>query len=458
MPYRLRFVATPDVDAAVRLDLADVAMGAWTARDGITLSPPEFRGEPGGVGGEYDYRSLTLSLRLVTDDPLAAGAWQAKLARELMRAENWLQYQASVDSPPRWFHCYQSSPGDIGVRFAEQGVWDITVPLIADPMALGEVVTVNDGPMVVGNDPATGGLAIALPDIKGDAPAPLNIDIAPGVTNYVQPLIAVYATDTPGSLPFWQAETWTYASGTTTVTGATYSGGSAARATLPSGAARPSSRVVTGDIMVPFAGRWEVFARIAFANGVSTGTVVADVSGAGSAAASTSTVRIEPTNTGRLVSLGTYIFPKGNMPSARPYTLGTGSVGVDFFGENGSAGTVTFDVDYIVAVPIDLPLDQVQPPRRLKFTQQSRTKGDATLRLDAESETVQVVSSGAHVQTNPEVPAGAFPSVVPGASNVFIFMPRRGSSVDTGYYRDRISDTTTLTLTYRPRFLFLGSG
>lgn len=459
-------MATRDVDAAVRFDFHPEDYACWTNPADWDIKPPEVTGGPGAVGPDYGYSRITFILYLGTDRAQAL-RMQSQLARELLRDDNYLHFQLGPDTPPRWWHVYRSSPGALGnlewLRTdGGEETWALSVGLDADSFAEGELVTI---PLTVGNDPGTGGLVTALPDIQGDAPAPLTVSIAPGSTTYAQPLLTVAAIDAP-SWPggtVWQAETWTVGTNTTAPAVSDASGGSAARFAIPLGGTT-NARRVTGNVTVPYAGRWRLFVRAMLKGNWTTWSVttVATITGTGAACAEPVVTQMlgnaAAAGSARLVELGTYVFPKGNMPSSRPYTLSTAEVGIDASAVAGATLTVTLDFDYVVAIPLDLPLDQAQPPRTLEFTRQSATAGDATLRLDAEAEAVQEIRSNAFGVAAPEVPVGGFPQVVPGATNVLYFMPRRGSATTDGYYRDALSDSTTLTLTYRARYLYLGVG
>lgn len=173
----IKFVDSPDVDATVRLDLNDE--DAWPAADDFDLGSPALLGDPDGVGSLYGNRTLKFTWVIKGPKP-AALRRQSALAREVMReGGSWLLFQLTSTAQPVWFRTKRSNPGVVSLaqvytgESAAQDSWRVSVSVEAEPFAYGPQETFE---VTVANDPAaSGGLGVTLPDIKGDAPAPLVV-------------------------------------------------------------------------------------------------------------------------------------------------------------------------------------------------------------------------------------------------------------------------------------------
>ena len=451
----VRLVSAPSSDATTRFDFNDGL--TWAEHDGFDLGTPAMLGDPGGVGSEYDYRALAFRVNVEAGE-FDALAKQTELARALMRDDNYLMFQVTPTAPPMWFRCVRSSPGGLSLadvyRDRDTNRWGIAVSLVAEPFALGEQVSHT---LTIGNDPATGGLSTTLPPIKGDAPAPLVVEIDAGSTDYLRPWLSVTGLDgTWPGLQWWQAEALTPGPSAAVVAGAALSGGSGVQRTVPVGS-WGAARLVTGSAVLPFAGRWRLFARLGVSVLSSGATASFTATGAGDSVsdAASTTFDVALTSTrGVVADLGIFAFPKGNMPAAKPYTLATCEFGVDV-AANVSGAVAFVTADYIVAVPLDLPLDAVQTTS-LDFRNPTQTSGTATLRLDGETGSVTEIAAGALGVASPEIPAGDFLRAAPGATNILHVLPRRGVVTSSGTTSsDNLTDSTVLDVSYRPRYLYL---
>lgn len=169
----LRLVSEASPMASERFDFNDG--DSWTVA-GIDFGSPPVLGAPDSVNSEYDYRQVSFRVNMVgSENEVYARCEQ--LARELMRDTNYLMFQLSAVTPPRWLQLLRSPLGSVVPvkvkRDDDVQMWTLPLTLIAEPFALGEQVTET---ITVYNDPAvTDGLAVVLPEIKGDAPAPLMI-------------------------------------------------------------------------------------------------------------------------------------------------------------------------------------------------------------------------------------------------------------------------------------------
>lgn len=458
-----QLVSAPELDAEILFDFNDGL--SYPAGDDISLGSPPLLGDPGGVGAEYGYRTISFTL-VVKDDEVGAMRQHSDLARQLMRDIVWFRFQLSENTPSVWYRCYRSSPGASSMgqwyRDRYENQWQIDVSLVADGMGVGESISHD---VTIGNDPATGGLSTLLPDIRGDAPAPLVIDLAGNDLTYVQPWLSVCplerARTWPGTV-FWQLDSGTLENGAVAQSAPINSSGGT-RIRVPVSSDTGDQRRTTVQVSPPFAGRYRVFARAGFEMVSTTGTVVVTVRGAGSAVSQPMRTTLTYAGIGGLgpqmfmVDLGVFTFPKGNVPTSRPYTLGLGGIGVALTLDvtDTAANVGSFYLDYAVAVPCDLPLDAVGPCTTLDFENSARTLGTVTLRINGEDGVAQEVAGTTYSNSNPETPAGEFPTVTPGAQNVLTLLPRRTALSGTTPMRtDRIADSNAVKVSYRPRWVW----
>lgn len=467
----LKFVERPEWDPVLdRLNLNDPAAGIYLGNDGVDLGTPEFLGEPGGVGAEHGYRDITISLRVVGSNDVAANVQNA-LAREFARQSNWLLYRVE-DMAPLWFKTYQGSPGALNMRLVEQGVWDVTFTLKADPFGLGMMVRQT---VTINNDPAAAlnGMLATIGTIDGDYPAPAIINFPAGTSDYIRPYLSVFPLEwSSASTAFWWGAegggnpgnvVLNPTMGTNSAISATgqagYSGGRYVYTSFnAAGTPIARRRMVTWNVTAPYAGRYKLFARIGHAGTTVTG-VDYTVTGAGAACSVPKSTRNTWGGTAfaGIFELGTYTFPKGNLPTSKPYVLDLAQVGIDVEGfianAQGGTGASQLTVDYVVGVPIDLPLDSSRGAAyTLNWRDEQKTRGNVVLRVDGENQMVSEIKSGKYdIGTGPEIPGGTYPMLTPGAKNMLTLITRRGQASTGGI--DSISTSMTLTIDYYPRFV-----
>lgn len=453
----VQMVTAPDSSAKVLFDCNDRL--AWADGDDFTLGAPDLLGDPGGIGVQYGYRQPSWTLAVYGGEHEALAA-HSRLAQQLTRHESWLHVRMTPSSPPMWLRCVRSAPGAASAARVyldrPRNEWQIAVSLVADPFAVGREISHE---VTVTNNPATGGLVYALPSIAGDAPTPLRVEVDPGDTLYVRPLVSTVATHEPydggawSDRVVWQAEESTVlGDDTVVISDADASTGQAVEVqTGPTG----WFRRISTPFRPPFAGRWRLYARIRRTSYGAEGNRFR-IRGSGESCAEPVETQTSDDVGWELVDLGMFAFPRGNPPARRPYDLLTSGVGVDVARDNASTA-VALRIDYVVAVPVDLPLDQVEPPRLLDFERHEETTGEETLVIDSAAipQRVSVLRSGAFLYARPESPRGGFPLVVPGAANVLTLLTRRYGG--TSQPRDRVTQSADLTLAYRPRWLYYAS-
>lgn len=442
----VQLVDAPDVSAALRFDFN--AGTVWPDGDSFSLGAPPLLGDPGGVGAEYGYRNITFLLT-VRDGERAALRRQSVLARALLRDDNWLLFRLSESSAPMWFKLVRSSPGEGSLatvyRDREVNDWRFNVSLVAEPEAVGERITLP--PVVVGNNPAAEGLAVVLPEIVGDAPAPLVVRIPAGGTTFVQPLMSVASFQTWPGLHYWQAESWTLGIDATVTANSGASNGSQVSVSFATQTAR---RVrLTGGVAPSVAGRYRLFVRASLATG--TGTAI--ITGGGVACVKPKVTSVIGSSGWQIVELGTYAFPRGNMPTVDNYTIVPRANEVTIAAaKEGSFNNLR--LDYIVALPVDTRAASLVTS--LEFRDADKANGAADYLIDGEQEFVSWLEAGAYGQGSTPVPAGDYVRVTPGMVNVLHFLSRRRSTADIG--ADATTASTTLEVSYRPRYVYLGAG
>lgn len=472
----VQLMASPDTGAEIFFDFNDGL--SWPEHDGFTLGAPPLLGDPGGVGADYGYRTLSFTV-VVQGDEASAMRQHTELARQLVRDSMYLRFQLSEEAPSVWFRCVRSSPGESSMadvyldRYEQQ--WRIAVALVAEPFGIGERVT---HVLNVKNDPALGGLSTVLTDIRGDAPAPLDIDISPASDPHMwfRPWISTCPLEgsrTYIATPHYQAETASVSGGIVQIgaTAQTYSSSARVRFDLIGSEGANTRRLTWSAVKPPFAGRWRIFTRLTYMHTGVQGDKTVTIRGAGNAATSPRRTDLPfPSETigeqEMLVDLGVFTFPRGNMPTSRPYEIVGDEVGIDV-AWTGEVGTGYLWFDYIVLVPVDLPLDTRGSVTSLNFRERERTRGNIRVRINSEEATVQEVGATTEGidlfrRATAENPAGAFPMVTPGATNVLTFLPRRaygtgglgfGTAFSLG--ADVVADVATLTVSYRPRWLWM---
>lgn len=453
----VRFVDSPDKTAAVRFDFhrndGEGGTRAWSDRAEWSWQPGTLLGEPDGTGSDYSLGRLDLTL-YISGSRADALRTMSALARELQRNENYMLFQLSQESAPMWLKVYRPSAGALTFPYIDpdsesrEDVWVLPVSLPTESFALGEQVAET---VTISNDPAdVNGLAVVLSDVKGDATAPLIVEVPLSASDAIAPLLSVAALDdvTSPGLTFWQAESLTLGAATAVAASGSTSGGSVARVTLPADAANAVR--ITGSVAPDLAGTYRLFARVtAVFSGA--GVVTLTPGGAAQVTAADPTELELSVVPDRLIELGTYAWPRFNPPLRRPYTIGPSGGDFTISASSTVSSTQAVDVDYIVAVPVDLPLD-ARRLRTLSLDAVSAGSAALVLSIDGELERchARAASDGLLTSMTVDQGTGAFPALVPGADNLLHFLPRR-----TGIGGEQVTTSTTLTLTYRPLYTYL---
>ena len=447
MTYPLvQLVDQPDLAATVRFDFNGDDL-RWPDHDSFDLGSPPLLGDPDGVGSEYGLRALAFRLMIRGGSHAVALALQAQLARELQRNENWLLFQLSPTAAPVWFKVYRSSPGavslaEVDVDDETGSTWQIGVSLVADPFAYGERVIL--GPYTVTNSPSVGvnPMRVTLPDIKGDAPAPL--DIWCDGSYYTFGLVALSQV----RLPWKEAEDCTLGTGTTVAALAGASGGQVA--TISFGDTSHTLRL-TWDLDVDLAGddirtyltqhpEVRVVAQVGVGPSVGVYTIQAQ---AGSVLGDKVTIDLSRApNSTWLVDLGVLSLTTGAAGEAPTDDLPDVELIV-----GRTSGTGSLNVDFLLLVATE----QV-----LTFGAELATSALMTF-VDSEREQIVPVTGtidAPRLRANPPGAArGGFPKVHPGEATELMWIA--GSGAFDPVAAINMAGTADLTLAYRPQHLYL---
>lgn len=455
----LAFVDGPASSPAVNETLT--ASPSWLGSvDDFDLGAPTFEAAPESVGGEYGYRTVSFTLKLVGTYAQVAPKMQT-IARQLLAERNWLAVTWGTSTgTPFFLRTYRTAPQGVSWAQSVGGVWLLPVTLVCDPFAYGPEQTI--GPQTVTNAAPF----YTLPSILGDAPAPLTVSMAPSVdwTGY-QVLISVAAYE-PGLAPSAaiakEAESLNLGTDTTVAADAAMSGGSRASTSFATGTQLATR--VGGTTVLPYVGVYKVLCRaqkgvvtddfkVQFAQSMGSGVafygppVIFDRVAASSSTSAT------------WIDLGNYAFPFG---SGRPSVGDAGpSIAHNISVVAGrTAGTGALLLDVLHFLPVETGAT-VQPSRFLKiaFPNVGPTTTQ-TVELDAEAQhyNLRLTSTGSLMPSSPPLLSGGFPEVVPGATNVFqVYSQTMSTDIPgtTGGGSLVTSGSASYTFSYYPRYLHM---
>lgn len=478
MTYPLvQFVAAPEPEAEVLFDFND-HYGLWggavteVEAEGWSIGVPQIEGASDSVGVEWGDRSLTFTLR-VRGSRYAALQVQSLLARQILRVRNWLMFQLDPMSAPVWFHTYNSQPGELSfdqvyLERAED-TWRIGVKLDAEPFAYGQRVSL--GPFTINNNPAAAAnpCCCVLPEILGDAPAPLRIAAAFSVARHQSDILWA-ASPVPANYQpvVWQigdGDGWTADVDTAAAAASSaFSGGSYREVSFATTAGLARRLYGTAPAAIP-RGRYRVFLRVARSDTASTfafrlgrynSITGTDYTGA-------ETVRMDrsaSTTAGHAtyVDLGVRSFPRfmNTLPGVKGYNPRPGiSLQVERLSGTGAA-----QLDAFVLVPVKLESEEA--PSRM-MTSEFATYGpfvdDVASYWDGDLESYTRMNGFAVLESSIQpINHGAPPVVHPGVTNaVHLLQQTRLTSGTLGATdnSDDIAATATVTFSYHPRLMYL---
>lgn len=461
MVHIVQFVDSISATPVQRLNLNDGLV--WRTLNSSGFSPPPLRRAIAQTlladgaripASAYDNRTVRLLLQLqptITEDQQATQI--QVLARELNRPNNILMWQADSLTNPVFFRTLRSDISSV-VEILPT-LREATVDILAEPFAYGIKQTL--APVTVANNPASAnGCFWDVTGIKGDVETPVVLRMAADKVfdaTKRQSLFAVRRRGTPSSMPFLvQAESCTQGTNTTTqANDATYSGSGNNFSRCTFSTATNSLRLTlpapTDDANLR--GTYKLYARIK--KSVSGDPVLVQVKW-NSATYTNDQVTLPASTLFRFVDLtpAPQFIP---MPSAPdPVYDGYSNVEQVVGGQTvevwaaRSSGTTTLDFDFFLYVPADDAFCLV------KWT----SINDATFEavLDGINEMAYILDatdSVNNVGAN-ELAGPGFPMLTPNVTNRIVFIRDVGS---TSGASDAITNTTDITLSYFPRYLYI---
>lgn len=406
----------------------------------------------------YGNRTMTLALNASHLAPDAAAAKFQTLCRELDRPANFLRLCADTTEVV-FFRTLRSTPGSV--------VWDkfqqkATVRLLAEPFAYGLKETQSG--VVVTNDPAAGanGCYLDITGIRGDVETPAQILLSGLNTGtFADIIIGTRRRGTPSSgAYFFQAEAMTAGVDTALAADATMSGaGNNLMATTFAGTATMTTRLslttnFPGSSGVDLRGTYRMYAVVK-GNG---GTYQVQWSilpvGGGAAAVQSEVFSVGSAGSNRsLIDLGKIQFPIGADPVYDGYSGAEKSVtgGYLVVAAARITGAVSLGWDTFILVPDD-------PARGDDWFSLSLygLATDKDIVIDGPRDMVYPQNTAAVTLPTWYSPQwqGRIPRLTPNQTNRWIFLRPDKAGTDATY-GDVKSRTTTVTVSYWPRYLFV---
>lgn len=415
--------------------------------DPIDFGVPEWSGDPDAVGGVYGYRTVSFT-QLVDGGRPTVLAELATLSRLLLAAEAWLMVQMSPTSVPRWYHTWRSTPAALDPSNVilhndnPQGLWGIAMSVKADPWLYGERVT--QPTVTVANNPtaATNPMSVVLPEIVGDAPAPLRIGVTPsGDTMSRQWLLGV--TRALKLHDVGTGDGLTTGAGTSApVSDSSYAGGSY-RATSFTTTPGMADRLTCPD-MLP-SGEWLILVRVA-ASGPSPGSAVFRIAVRG-------LIHTNPVmTTVTLPALTDQWVVVGRIRGGADVPADVDSTPADEYmilAAERVSGAYDLRWDAIALVAVGTQ-DEPDSATLLFDTPIYPTGADFWWDGDQESYWAEGTTTTYAVASRQQ--RGVYPTVSPGATNTFVLVPAIADPLQN--VPDDITDSSAVTLSYLPRYVW----
>jgi len=463
---KVQLVASPDVNATVLYDF-NVDTTRKVGRDGFDPGVPEWRGEPGVNGGSYDYRTIRFTHLLDATNDTTARASLATLGQRLQAASSWLLIQQRQSSAPTWAKVYRSSPAALSwdrvqIRTTAgsgpaAGKYAIELSLTAEPLLVGALETAGSG--TVSNDPASGSFLLPLSTVKGDAPAPAIVSVQPSArtdgalhTLHVTPELAA-GTASPILLQVGSSDGWSVSNFGSGVPDADWSGGSYRQTTTGTAGLSRTSTIQPGNYIAYVRAGGPVGAA-----GVWQFILASSVLGNRFVASDPYTV-IAGTDAAQWHRIGRLNVPQGT--ALTPEQLAAEATVSTFLLLlcNRVAGSGNLNVDALLLVPVS------DNSTNLEWMVAATAVDTAVTRdvIDADQRVIVArdTSTGALKYRPNPVARGAYPVLQPGANVMVMLGACAGGAADATALLadvpnrgDVIGVTSTVTVTYRPRYFW----
>jgi hypothetical protein len=451
----LRFVDAISGSPTTRLDLNDDSK--WGLNyTGTSFDPPPRRLSMAGTlladgrlipAGAYDNRTIRLNVDLKTSSVDAQADEIQKLARELERPFNYLQWQPTGATSPVFFRTLWSAEQSITEYPGAGKFRTIAVELLAEPFGYGVKQTLS--PVAVANDPASG-CYFEVTGVKGDVETPLIMTIEYGdVMGKGPTAIAVRRKGTPSSMPFaLQAEAMTGGTNTTIQANDAVMSGAGQnymQCTYASAAMadRLTSAVFPSSASTDARGVYRPFLRYRRANNTAAYTAALKQT-SGSQTATNDAEALALTTDRRYIELGRVQIPFGVDPvydgtgaelSARGTIYALRSEKVS------GSGNVDFDV--FVFMPVDDTFCMITWPT---------SSGPTSMVVDGPNDAVYPIGASGEIYPQELVArTGSLPWVSPGVTNRVLWLLNAGGASST--VSDDKTSSVDITPAYVPRYL-----
>lgn len=477
MSHSYQFVDAISGSPTVLLDLDNEA--PFGVLEGSSVSPPTMRRTTATsirsdgdieVASSYDSRTVRLSLSIVegTGAEAQASAIQT-LARILDRHDGaWLKWHSESMVKPLFFRTHRASFDTIDEVLDATPRRVLSIELSADPFGYG---LPESGTVTITNDPTSGTnkMLAALPTIKGDVPAPLNLTfpIPDGVhKTHVASLIdygngaltaPYYKSLASGTVIASPPTGWTVVD----AADATMVGGNRRRFTKSSGTAlcRPTTAAVQQWASLP-AGDYRVMIRTSaapagtellfFNRPPSTGSELIYSEAVGKAV-------VTQTTTGKdWFDLGVVAMPGGapltDVAFGNPGATGPALWNVAVYS---SVASMTIDLDAIVLVPAGRP-NTITRHGSVTFPS---TYGTRVVTWDGQNyfriaNGISTHTAGVTSVVAASEVTGGNPMVGPGATNFLHFFETTADPAAASRVSDDKSLTTVVSYSYNPRYAY----
>jgi hypothetical protein len=393
----------------------------------------------GGIYGSSAYgpRELVLAMLIDTSDINDAHLLIATLNRELDRDTNLLRWQPDGAAHPVFFQTMRAQPADVDMEMQPNGLWNVTASLQAKPFAIGlreDLAAITFANAVSGTDCYS-----TITGVLGDVPAP----------------VLAWSTTKPDANAGWylvrgdtapvlfEIDTWTNGTDTTNVTSdATYSN-SAGKSVSFATATAMTIRAQATSLATPMSGTYRVLLRVKQSSGTDAMSLQVTLqSTGGNALVDTGEVTVPTGSTAfRTVDLGLISCPAGTI-------LGMNAITTELYGAFVAArrvsGAGTLQIDWLALVPAG---DGTESSIVTAPSEGTALVIDAIGDTEFFVNTSSPFTAGADVSiVNPAQRSGTSPSLKPGQTNHLVFL-RYGIAA--------LTDTTSLNVSYWPRYLFV---
>lgn len=394
--------------------------------------------------------SLVLDIDLITDDQDTNAEWLQRLARELDRESNWIEYQPQGATYPVFFKTYRAPFATIADVVGAAAFRQISVEIPCDPYALGTRQSV--AAFTVNNDPASGtnGCYFDVTGVKGDALTPMLLTDSdhPGVASTRRLYVGVRQSGSPASMQhFFQAESASLATDTTNPGGgpdAAMSGtgtNNFVRCSFATVATMEGRLTLTPTASAEAAGRYRLLGVVRRSSGtgiIKMRYVTATTQGT---LATGDTVTTAADTNRNLIDLGIVNLVAPTSGAARSGVV----ISIQASRET---GTSTLDFDCFHLVPADAASTIVDVQYRTTGSvvlDSLGDEGDALYWVDNSANLFGTASAGYLSDPTKQDFVGAFPWIMPDITNRVVWVKVFGSAVTK-------TDTSSVAYYYYPRY------